>query len=302
MSDEHNIEDQSRDDSPQSIENAHPDDLVGRENISELQTINYQPQTNMEAHHPHHVTHKKKWTEYLLEFFMLFLAVFLGFVAENVREHMVEKNREHDYVKSLIEDLQTDTAILRNQLPLMKQSVKGLDTLIQATYLYIQGKGDTRVMYYTYHHYCRNVFNLQLSERTVNQLKNSGNMRLIHDKQAANIISGAEVGFESLRDQTRFYKTRQEDPSNFGLKIFDFREYQKANTNADGTTDFSESGFLKLSYQPALNFTDTVYLKEFAARVGYYRNSFNVYVQQLEATIPLLEQAMNQLRQDYKMN
>lgn len=31
----------------------------------------------MEAHHPHHVTPKKKWTEYLLEFFMLFLAVFL---------------------------------------------------------------------------------------------------------------------------------------------------------------------------------------------------------------------------------
>jgi hypothetical protein len=33
----------------------------------------------METHHPHHVTHKKKWTEYLLEFFMLFLAVFLSF-------------------------------------------------------------------------------------------------------------------------------------------------------------------------------------------------------------------------------
>jgi len=31
----------------------------------------------MEVHkHPHHVTHKKKWGEYLLEFFMLFLAVF----------------------------------------------------------------------------------------------------------------------------------------------------------------------------------------------------------------------------------
>ncbi len=32
----------------------------------------------MEVHHPHHVMHKKKWGEYLLEFFMLFLAVFLG--------------------------------------------------------------------------------------------------------------------------------------------------------------------------------------------------------------------------------
>jgi len=28
--------------------------------------------------HPHHVTHKKKWGEYLLEFFMLFLAVLPG--------------------------------------------------------------------------------------------------------------------------------------------------------------------------------------------------------------------------------
>ena len=44
----------------------------------------------METHHPHHVTHKKKWAEYLLEFFMLFLAVFLGFVAENVRENITE--------------------------------------------------------------------------------------------------------------------------------------------------------------------------------------------------------------------
>ena len=46
-----------------------------------------QPQSqpeNMEIHkHPHHVTQKKKWEEYLLEFLMLFLAVFLGFLAEN---------------------------------------------------------------------------------------------------------------------------------------------------------------------------------------------------------------------------
>ena len=33
---------------------------------------------NMEVHkHPHHVTHKKKWNEYLLEFFMLFLCASL---------------------------------------------------------------------------------------------------------------------------------------------------------------------------------------------------------------------------------
>ena len=45
----------------------------------------------MELHHPHQVTHKKKLGEYTLEFLMLFLAVFLGFVAENVRETSVER-------------------------------------------------------------------------------------------------------------------------------------------------------------------------------------------------------------------
>ncbi len=41
----------------------------------------------MEVHHPHHPTHKKKWAEYIIEFVMLFAAVTLGFLAENLREH-----------------------------------------------------------------------------------------------------------------------------------------------------------------------------------------------------------------------
>ena len=66
---------------------------------------------NMEVHkHPHHVTHKKKWGEYLLEFFMLFLAVFLGFLVENYREHQVEKDKAKQYVRSFYDDLKTDTA------------------------------------------------------------------------------------------------------------------------------------------------------------------------------------------------
>src|SRR6476646_7170078 len=65
---------------------------------------------NMEVHHPHHPSHKKKWSEYLLEFFMLFLAVFLGFVAENIREDSSNKHKENGYIRSLIKDLKTDTS------------------------------------------------------------------------------------------------------------------------------------------------------------------------------------------------
>ena len=47
---------------------------------------------------------------------MLFLAVFCGFLAENQREHFVEHNREKQYMRSLIEDLETDTLELHRAM------------------------------------------------------------------------------------------------------------------------------------------------------------------------------------------
>ncbi len=53
---------------------------------------------------------RKKWTHYLWEFLMLFLAVFCGFLAENLREHYIEHQRAKKFASSLIEDLKADTA------------------------------------------------------------------------------------------------------------------------------------------------------------------------------------------------
>ena len=44
--------------------------------------------------HAHTHTERKKWTHYLWEFLMLFLAVFCGFLAENQREHLLEQQRD----------------------------------------------------------------------------------------------------------------------------------------------------------------------------------------------------------------
>ena len=43
----------------------------------------------MEVHHHPHVE-KKNFKEYFLEFLMIFLAVTMGFIAENVRERITE--------------------------------------------------------------------------------------------------------------------------------------------------------------------------------------------------------------------
>lgn len=99
----------------------------------------FQPETqnpkletdSMEVHkHPHHVMHKKKWNEYLLEFFMLFLAVFLGFIAENIREHYSEKKHEREFALQILEGLQQDTATLSFILAVNKIEKDDYDSLL----------------------------------------------------------------------------------------------------------------------------------------------------------------------------
>ncbi len=63
----------------------------------------------MEVHHPHHPTHKKKWAEYIIEFVMLFAAVTLGFLAENVRELNTDKKNTNNSLVTLYKDIQTDS-------------------------------------------------------------------------------------------------------------------------------------------------------------------------------------------------
>src|SRR5207342_229142 len=91
---------------------------------TETITQNQEPEI-MEVHkHPHHVSHKKKWGEYLLEFLMLFLAVFLGFIAENQREHIVEHQREKKFARRLLSDLRQDSIFFEIRIKLLEERQK----------------------------------------------------------------------------------------------------------------------------------------------------------------------------------
>lgn len=56
-----------------------------------------------EDHHPK--AEKKRFNEYFLEFVMIFLAVTLGFFAENLREHYTEKTNAKEYLESYRDEL-----------------------------------------------------------------------------------------------------------------------------------------------------------------------------------------------------
>ena len=127
--------------------------------------------------HAHTHTERKKWTHYLWEFLMLFFAVTLGFLVENQREHYIEHNREKQFISTMVEDLKSDTAQLSETIAYKKSKEKMLDSLI----IYL-----SRPEYQKYgndiYYYARNVTRPQYfspNDRTIQQLKNSGALRLI---------------------------------------------------------------------------------------------------------------------------
>ena len=138
--------------------------------------------------HAHTHTERKKWIHYLWEFLMLFLAVTLGFFVENQREHMVENHREKQFMESMIEDLASDTASLTPTINRAAAMQKGLDSLKNYLYDIENVEKNTSIIYRQNATYTRNVL-LSLNDQTSTQLRNSGGMRLIRNKNVANAIA-----------------------------------------------------------------------------------------------------------------
>jgi len=99
--------------------------------------------------HAHTHTARKKWTHYLWEFLMLFLAVFCGFLAENIREHKVEQQRAKEFARSLVQDLQNDTTAIRVQKKSGRIFIAIANSLLTISKTRLEGRNAAAFSFYT---------------------------------------------------------------------------------------------------------------------------------------------------------
>ena len=167
---------------------AHADKPVEQ---SEAFTINNSPLTSnpMEIHHPHHVTHKKKWGEYMLEFLMLFLAVFLGFVAENIRETQVDHAKEKEYMVSLLSDLQQDTISGNRTIKVNRLLIAGEDSALHFLSGNLNNQDTAELALIYFYKYCIYSTFIRISDGTISQLKNNGGLRLLKNAEVTKYIN-----------------------------------------------------------------------------------------------------------------
>jgi hypothetical protein len=181
---------------------------------------NQEPE-NMEVHHHPNLHHKRKHLkEYFLEFLMIFLAVTMGFFAENMRETISDHQREKQYMKSMLQDLEKDTTELRFELDFSVYIANGLDSLRAVMY------GDLRntdvVDIYRLHAIYSRKVNLFFSDQTSSQLK-AGGMQFVRNRKVANSISEYWSMIEALKGVLDNYSGKGANASEMASGIFNYK-------------------------------------------------------------------------------
>jgi len=141
----------------------------------------------MEVHHHAH-TARKKWTHYFWEFLMLFLAVFCGFLAENYRETIINKEKAHHYIQNMVADLKADTADVNFAIYYNQLWSDHLDSALQVPIERLKDINTQDTFYYHFlPYYCWIQIFIQ-NDNTITQLK-AGGFNLIRDEKVVDSIN-----------------------------------------------------------------------------------------------------------------
>ena len=218
--------------------------------------------------HAHSHTARKKWTHYLWEFLMLFLAVFCGFLAENQREHMIEHQREKKYI------------IYYDSLVYLLKNYQ--DSYLNDIYFYARHAG--RKTDFDYHN------------RTIQQLKSSGNLRLIRSNDAADSITiyDNEV-INTVLDQQKTTEApiRNDIMASYIGKIFNAYEWDEM---VDDTAGISRTG-----HDPKLFNRNAKDLNDFLVRMIQLKTAYRITNGNIKTAIRSAENLIMLLKEEYQL-
>jgi hypothetical protein len=185
----------------------------------------------MEVHH-HPEVEKKGFKEYILEGLMIFLAVMMGFFAEGIREGIGDRAKGNEYIISMIEDARTDTAAIHWCIKANLARLKAIHSVEEMCFDYDSSTTNDATLYRLYLHATYYPEVVDPVERTMSQMKNSGGMRLIRKKAAADSIIAYDEEAKKLKDQQVAYERYLNNWAELTEQIFNLKYW----STSDGKT------------------------------------------------------------------
>lgn len=190
----------------------------------------------MEVHHHPDINHKsKKWKEYFLEFLMIFLAVALGFFAENIREHFTDRTKEKQYIKGFIENVKDDTATLRGVIEFDERQEKGISQMLKLAHVNMNIDSNRKSFYNTAIQYFYSSASFKSNDITLQQLKNTGDYRLIEKDHVSDSLTKYDADIHSIYVQANYYDSYFKDILNRMDELVDMTIFEDTAFEINGT-------------------------------------------------------------------
>lgn len=223
----------------------------------------------------------------IFEFMLIFFAVFLGFWADRWREKLFEREREKQFMVAMYKDLQSDTMDFTLNIKKSNEVIANMQKVIFL--MNSPARFDSALSIY---YYSRSITlhspDYEPNQRTYEQMKYSGELRLINDRSVADSVTGYYSSLVWILLQNTYIHDRLGDYMGGAENIFDGNAFLLILDNKP------DSEVVKALPLNKYLTTDKLAFNKFFIRTQYFSGACKV-------TIPAATQALNKCKNLLKL-
>ena len=223
-------------------------------------------------------TARKNWTHYFWEFLMLFLAVSLGFYAENTRETILHKKEVKTQLNAMLSDLQSDISLIDSVTARNSYSAQMADSLIELLHSDIT---NTTEIYFAARTVTANLGYYYTNSKSFDQLKSAGLLRYIKNKELLDSIGAYYVSFQWLANQIDLIRLKMDEIHKGNTRLFDSYVFQQMiSTRIIGAASLGgqRTTINKPAVNPDLLSTDAKDINTVSLNYHYYSSTIKFYI------------------------
>jgi hypothetical protein len=183
---------------------------------------------------------------------MIFLAVTLGFLAENLREHIKNKNEVHENMQSVLADLKSDVSHFNSVIDVNTYSYTLADSLVSLLHNNIS---NTPQIYFHARSVTSNINYFYTNSKTFDQMKASGVLKLVRPRKLLDSLGLYYVTFQFLSKQDDIVRLKLDAVHKGNNLLFDAYVFSQMKVGYD-SVNRSHTIVQLPSGQPPLLSTD----------------------------------------------
>ena len=251
--------------------------------------------------HAHTHTARKKWTHYFWEFLMLFLAVSLGFYAENTREVILHKKEVKTQLNSMLSDLQSDITLFDSVTDRNSYGAQMADSLVELLHSDIT---NTPEIYFAARTVTANLGYYYTNSKSFDQLKSAGLLRYIKNKQLLDSIGGYYVSFQWLANQIDLLRLKLDEIHKGNTRLFESYVFQQMMSIKIMSTSLGgqRTTINKPAVKPNLLSVDAKDINTVSLNYHYYSATIKFYIRMGNALQSRAKKLIEIIKKEYRFD